>query len=296
MLRTRLALVAAIVLVLTAPLAGAGQDVPRAQFVGRYTWTDERKQFGGFSGIDLDRDGQGMVVISDSAYVMRGRLIRDAKGATVGIKSGGLPWLKNSNGKAPRGNDADAEGLALAPGGGFYVSFELNTRIAYFEKPGAPARLLPRPPDFAGMPFNRSLEALAIDADGALWTLPEEHGENTSFPLWRYRNGVWDQPFSIPGGKGFLPVGADFGPDGRFYLLERKVLLFGFQSRVRRFDLGENRLLGCESILTTAPGAFGDLEGLAVWQDQSGTIRLTMIADDNFRSFLRTEIVDYLIR
>ena len=38
-----------------------------------------------------------------------------------------------------------------------------------------------------------------------------------------------------------------------------------------------------------------NLEGLAVWRDDSGAIRLTMISDDNFNLLQRTELVEYAV-
>jgi hypothetical protein len=49
---------------------------------------------------------------------------------------------------------------------------------------------------------------------------------------------------------------------------------------------------GLETLFTTATGTHDNLEGLDVWSDSDG-LRATMIADDNFRFFQRTEIVDY---
>ena len=46
-------------------------------------------------------------------------------------------------------------------------------------------------------------------------------------------------------------------------------------------------------LLETRGGRHGNLEGLAVWQDSHGALRLTMISDDNFQFFQRTEWVDY---
>ena len=36
-------------------------------------------------------------------------------------------------------------------------------------------------------------------------------------------------------------------------------------------------------------------KGLAVWRAEDGTIRLTMVSDDNFMSLQNTEIVEYAI-
>ena len=91
----------------------------------------------------------------------------------------------------------------------------------------------------------------------------------------------------------FLPVGADVGPDGRFYLLERDFTGVGFRTRIRSFapDFTGERLL-----LEAANATHDNLEGISVWTDPEGDLRLTLISDDNFRFFQRTEIVEYRLR
>jgi hypothetical protein len=42
-------------------------------------------------------------------------------------------------------------------------------------------------------------------------------------------------------------------------------------------------------------GVQDNLEGLSVWRDIAGQIRLTLISDDNFRLLQRTEIVEYVL-
>jgi hypothetical protein len=140
------------------------------------------------------------------------------------------------------------------------------------------------------MQTNASLEALAIDSDGTLYTIPERSGGATQpFPVFRLRNGIWDQPFSIPRRGAFLVTGADIGPDGQLYVLERDFLGIGFRSRVRRFDLtGGNEQI----LLETRLRQHDNLEGISIWQDDQG-VRMTLISDDNYRAFQRTEIVEY---
>jgi hypothetical protein len=48
-------------------------------------------------------------------------------------------------------------------------------------------------------------------------------------------------------------------------------------------------------LLRSAAGTHDNLEGLAVWRDVGGHIRLTMISDDNFRFFQKTEFVEYVV-
>ena len=138
---------------------------------------------------------------------------------------------------------------------------------------------------------------MAIAADGTLYTLPERSGIlSTPFPIFRFKDDVWDQPFSLPRRGFFLAVGADIGPDGRLYLLEREFHgLSGFASRVRRFTIGQTALTDEETVMQSLPGQHDNLEGLSVWRDPQGALRLTMISDDNQIFLQRTEIVEYRV-
>src|SRR5690606_270867 len=159
---------AALAILSAAPQAGAGQDSPRALPVGSYAWTGDLPGFGGFSGIELTEDGTGFVALSDRGYLLRGTGAPRAGARHTGIATGPAWELLTSKGRRLHGLDRDSEGLALAPDGSLYVSFEGNVRIARYTAPGAPAELLPRPPEFGEMQANAALEALAIDAAGTL--------------------------------------------------------------------------------------------------------------------------------
>jgi hypothetical protein len=142
------------------------------------------------------------------------------------------------------------------------------------------------------MQINSSLEALAIGADGALYTIPERSGRaNRPFPVYRFQNGRWDIPFTIPRRDAHLIAGADIGPDGLFYVLERDFTGIGFRTRVRRFALDG---MGEETLIDTGNATHDNLEGISVWDDGIG-LRITMISDDNFRFFQHTEIVEYRV-
>ena len=91
-------------------------------------------------------------------------------------------------------------------------------------------------------------------------------------------------------------MGADFGPDGWFYLLERQFTGYGFRSRVRRFDVAGDTVHHEEKLLESPALRHDNLEGISVWRADDGTIRMTMVSDDNFRPFLqRTEFVEYAV-
>ena len=200
-------------------------------------------------------------------------------------------------GAAPGDLSRDSEGLALAPDGTAYVSFEGDARVERFAALDGPGTVLPVPREFLGMQDNASLEALAVDAQGTLYTLPERSGaQGRPFPVFRYRGGRWDRPFDIPRRGAFLAVGADIGPDGRFYLLERQFLgIGGFASRVRSFRLDGDAIADERVEMESAPGTHDNLEGIAVWRAPDGGLRMTMVADDNFSWLLRSEIVEYRV-
>jgi hypothetical protein len=275
-----------------APLSG-----PSVDYVGTYVWSMDDETFGGFSGIEISDDGSGFTVLSDRSELRWGQIERDADGAIDGLKPSGKAHLFDSGGKwLQPGWKGDSEGLAIDAAGTLWVSFEGLSRVVRYDTPESLAKPLSRPPEFKSMQRNSSFEALAVMADGTLLTLPERSGQLTRpFPVWRWRNGTWDQPFSIQRSGDWLAVGADVGPDGRFYLLERDFKgLLGFRSRVRRFEIGENGLSDEAVLLESYPLQYDNLEGISVWQDAQG-IRLTLISDDNFGLLQRTELVEYRV-
>ena len=148
---------------------------------------------------------------------------------------------------------------------------------------------MPRAPGFRQLRANKALEALAIDAAGRLWTAPETEGG----PIWVYEGGAWRVAAVREGANGFRTVGADFGPDGALWLLERKVAGLAFRSRIRRLTVEGTRVTRDEVVLTTPAGRHGNLEGLSVWQDAAGALRLTAVSDDNFLPGAATRIVEW---
>ena len=260
-----------------------------AVFLSSYTWENPDPNFGGFSAIELAPDGGGFTAISDRGFIARGAIARKDS-AIAGVAISTLRRLLGPT-RAPLADDfSDSEGLAIGPDGRLFVSFEGEDGIRSFAGIDQPGSELVTSPAFAGFQPNASLEALAIGPDGALYTMPERSGLATRpFPVFRYKSGVWDQPFDIPRRGAFLITGADMGPDGRLYILERDFAGIGFRSRVRRFALdGSDEAL----VVETGLRAYDNLEGISVWQDTDG-LRMTLISDDNFRPFQRTEIVEF---
>jgi len=273
----------------------ADRPVKGAEYLGRHVWRSSAPGFGGLSGLEVSADGTSFWAISDRGRLYAGRLLR-TDGRISGLADLRAWPLRDTEGNRMEGPRADAEGLAIAPDGRIFVSFEGFHRVWWYRKAGARAAWLPRPPAFRRLVGNASLEALAIDRDGAILAIPEKwSGTESGIPVFRFRAGAWSLPFTVPRrGSRFRPVGADIGPDGRLYLLERAFSgIFGFATRVRSFRIGPSRLSDERVELETATGTHDNLEGISVWRDAAGALRLLMISDDNQKFFQTTEFVEY---
>lgn len=267
-----------------------------ATYLGSFRWQMDDPAFGGFSAIELDPDGQGFMALTDRGYTVAGRIARDGSGRITAITAAPPAPLRDIDGQPLRRLRSDSEGLAMAPGGGFHVAFEGRHRVSHHAHAEAPATPVPDHPAFAGMQLNSSLEGLAVDRRGHVFTLPERSGAlDRPFPVYRFDGRGWDIPFALSRSGGFLPVGLDIGPDGWLYVLERALTGPGFRTRLRRLDVTGDRIRAEEVLLQTGTATHDNLEGLSVWQDAAGQIRVTMISDDNFRFFQRTELVEYAV-
>lgn len=293
-MRKRIAGALSAALLAAVTLSGSAGDLQLARHLTSLSWHVDDPVFGGFSGLEVSADGQTFTAISDHGRIIDGTFNRDGNLLT-GVSAGPLMPLRDPDGQTLRSNRRDSEGLAIRDDGRRLVTFEGAHRIWAYLSPEA-AAWIPKHADFKALQPNSGLEALAVDHRGWLYTVPERSGSLARpFPVYRYRNGDWDQPFSITRSGGFLPVGADIGPDGKLYVLEREFTGLAFRSRVRRFDLAGAGVKSGDVLVNSGAGLHSNLEGLAVWQDETGAIRLTMISDNNFRFYQRTEFVEYVV-
>ena len=251
-----------------------------------FFWFEDDPDFGGLSGLEVSADGRSLTAIGDRGILVTADITRK-DGQISGVTD---VVIRKLPAPANLSQDYDPEGLTRTADGNLFVSVEGIHRIVRLQ--GDRVVTLPSPGAFEGLQRNSSLEALASDAAGALYTVPERSGRMVwPFPVYRYNGKSWDIPFVIPRRGPYLVVGADIGPDGRFYVLERHFTGLGFQTRVRRFGTdGSDET----TVLETASGTHDNLEGISVWQDDHG-LRMTLIADDNFKFFQRSELVEYPI-
>jgi hypothetical protein len=250
--------------------------------------------FGGWSGIEMAAEGSQMTVINDRGQMVLAAL-RRRDGQITGVAVQSVIQLGAPNGGQLRKRDSDSEGLAIADDGNAYISFEHRHRIMQVDLASGRTFGQIRLPFHDTLGSNSGIEALAMSSDGTLFAIPEQPAEDGGpFPVYAYANGVWLTSAYVPQRGPFVPVGADFDPMGRLWLLERAVTPLGFRSRIRLFVI--DPVTPREyTVLTTVPSRFDNLEGISVWQDDRGQLRVTMVSDDNFLRLLRTQIVEFSV-
>ncbi len=281
-------------LLLLAPPAPAAWSGARLEHDATLVWRDPDPRFGGLSGLAVSPDGGSLLAISDRAAWARADLARTPDGQLTGLRTTGIGPLLAISGAGLTDDEVDAEGLAVDADGRAFVSFEGFDRIRRYDDIAGPASSVPGHPAFDRLQRNSALEALAIDAEGRLYAIPERSGRvDRPFPVWRFDNGSWERWSDLRRDGPYLVVGADIGPDGRLYVLERDFRWVAFSSRIRRFEIGPDGLMNEETLLETALGDFQNMEGISVWRDAGGTLRVTLIADDNFHPLQRTEIAEF---
>ncbi len=267
---------------------------PRLTVESSLVWTDSAKWFGGFSGAEISTDGTILTLITDRGNVARAQLHR-AVGKIKGVE---LRWhqsIRDANEVPLKPQFRDTEGLAISADGQAYVSSETRVHVIKLDLLTGKTVPLPTHPDFALLRKNKGLEALAIHPDGRIFTLSESRGgQSGTTPITVFSDGQWKVTHRLPLSGPFRPVGADFDSAGRLYLLERTLSPLGFRSRIRRIDLNRNPVIA-ETLMTTSPGVFDNLEALTVWTDKSGATRLVLISDDNFLPVQVTQIVELLL-
>lgn len=260
----------------------------QAEYISSYTFSGSG--IGGLSGIDFAENGESFAMISDRGGLYFGNIQREHDQITNIALADRVPLL-DADGDELRNLAADSEGIAMSPHG-IWISFERDARIVEFNRRGQQIRLFSELAQLPIIQHNSGFEALAISPNGDLFFLPESSARPTQpFPLYRLSAGIITQIGAIPRHSPFLVTGADFGPDGRLYVLERYFSGFQLRNRVRSFlPNGDDERIH----LTTAPYTHDNLEGISVW-DGGADIRITMISDDNFNFFQRSEIVEYRI-
>jgi hypothetical protein len=276
-------------------LCGSAVAEPSLEHNGTMRWKIDAPWFGGWSGLEISNGGTRMSVISDRGRLLNAVLERSS-GRLTGVGVINETRLNSASGARLRKKNSDVEGIAIDSDGTAFVSFEHRHRIMEIDLQNGRTTNQIKLPFANALGANAGVEALAIGPDGTLFAVAEQSpAGDAPFPLYAYASGQWRISAYIPQRGPFLPVGADFDPYGRLWLLERATTPLGFRSRIRMFVLDSSSAREY-MLMTSIPARYDNLEGISVWPDPHGQLHVSMISDDNFFRLQRTHIVEYVVQ
>ncbi|WP_333827039.1 esterase-like activity of phytase family protein [Pararhodobacter sp.] len=249
---------------------------PAPQVLSQLFWQASDARLQRFTGIDTD-DGVAVIMVTDEGVLAQGRLERAGDGRITGVQPQQIRYLRDPDGAPLTGPRRNAQAVALGDGGRIFVAFQGYGRVLAYAAPDASATQLAGHPDFARLTVGAGLTGLAVSRSGVLYAIPERAARMTyGTPSYHFWNGEWAGSFRLPADGQFHPVGADIGPDGRLYILERERAAEGRRVQLRRFILQGSRIDAGTVVMRSAFGQFSDLSGVSVWGRGNGPLRALM--------------------
>ena len=257
-----------------------------------FEWRVDNPAFGGISALLMDAGGSVLLAGGDRGTLVQAHVRRDEMGRIAAVEDTRLTPVSLASGLAPTTFKRDLEALARDSNGVLFMAFEGFVRIERLAWPGA--RPEPTHPwdHFASLFGNQAFEALASLPDDRLIAIAETPKASGLADSVIHDGTRWHGGPDIPTGNGFAITGADVGPDGCLYLVERRYrLLSGFIFRVRRLSGGP--CTRSDTVLyTSAPADIGNAEAVATWHDDQGRIVLDLITDNGFLPFTMTRLIE----
>ena len=265
------------------------------RFLQNLGWTVEGPDFGGFSGIVVTDEGRAFWAVSDHGTLWRVAVTRDETGRIVQAVPKWHARFLDNKGRPVEGFTSDAEALAMGEGGGLFVGYESYSRITGLMPPGMTPIPLHAWDRFEGDWGNEGFEGLARLPDGRLLAVIEAADETAGgYRTYIGRKGDWQDGPVLRADGDFGASDATVDDLGRLWLLERRVSWLGkMQVRISTCPAATTGVVDCAPVLTTKPGALGNMEGMSLWRDPKGQLIMTLISDDNFSAFGQTILAEY---
>lgn len=277
------------------------------EFLGGIDVTSRTHRFGGISGIDLSADGGEAVMVADTGFLIRARLVHD-DGRLTGLEGVTveplLPGLEQDK------SEADAEDIALDPADRRRGTLALERRdpalFSFSLGESGPSDIAPI--QIAGadpeiLRSNRGIESIAYfppDAPrfaGQLIAIAEHprDGDDAN-PGWILGSGE----IAIARHGDYDISSARVLPGGDLLLLERILSpARGVAMRLRRIRTADiapgARLDGTVLFEAGMTEQIDNMEGLAVSRGADGRIVLTLVSDNNNSVLERTLILQFAL-
>lgn len=296
------------------PLAVSEQgeaSLKNLQYRGGLILKSDDKRFGGFSSLIINKEGTRLLSTSDRGMWFTAQ-INYKDGWLTGLEKAWLAPILKWNGKPLAFGEQDAEALAFSPANGVFVAFEGWHRIWHYQ--GSLDHgyrnifsTLPHPtsilPNLENAPSNAGIEALTMLSDGRLLAVTENlitaNGHNEGWLFDPDHGKV--EPIEYVTSDGFRPTDFAVLPNGDVLSVERHYSLMtgpsARLSRIARQDIYPGaRLQGKILDVLKKPMEIDNMEGIAIRQDDDGTVLIYLISDDNYSLLQRTLLLMFELR
>lgn len=287
-------------------------------FRGGLVLQSDHKNFGGWSGIVLDRDAKKFLAISDAGAWMSGAITySDGKPSGLeGVRIG--PLLGQDGSVLTRNRYRDAEGLTLESGslddGTVLVSFERKARIVRFKIGpkglGRPDGSLELPKSYRSMHRNQGFEAIGVMKGGPLKGRSIAFAERLYDAARDHTGWVWTadgvKTIHIKNIGDFDITDIASDERGALYVLERRFRWTeGVKMRLRRIaaeaivgELTSGQTVEGETLIEADMSSqIDNMEGLALARTDAGELLITIISDDNMnRTLQRNLLLQFVLK
>ncbi|MBL0936686.1 MAG: esterase-like activity of phytase family protein [Rhizobiaceae bacterium] len=276
-------------------VAGAEGDYGRLTFIGGFSMTGDRREFGQLSGFRFVTPGGDFLGVADHGFWFTGTVQRDEDGVPVGLGDFSMQQMVDEAGRPIDDKErVDAEGISIHDGVAT-VSFERRARVSEYaidaNGMSGPIRdldfLIPR----AELRYNAGLETVARSpADGPLAGARiviaeksiDRQGNIFAAVLEGPRKGV----FKVRRTDEFDVTDGVFLPDGDLLLLERRFSYArGVAMRLRVIavnDIRPDALVDGEILLDANMAYHVDnMEALDLFRHPDGRLIVALMSDDN---------------
>lgn len=273
----------------------------RLSLLGGWKLASRSGQFGGWSALHVERDGDGhrVTAVGDYGSLLRFRLSRF--GRATGARIDPLPV---GCGAQDDKLERDSESLTMAVDG-WWVGYEADNRLCEVTPDFARARALKRPPEMANWREKSGAEAIVRLADGRLLVFAERPPEGVALrPLLIFSGDPADPATRVTARSyvpppGYSPTDAAQLPDGRILVLNRRFgiadLFTAILVVIDPAALETGRPVRGTPIAQLAPPTLHDnFEGLAVTVEAGRPI-VWMLSDDNFMSWQGTYLLKFAL-
>ena len=287
-----------LIFFVTIPTLKADVKKWQLEQVGFLNIDRNEKDYGGFSGLVISNEGTEALVVTDKSFFFVLELRRDENDNLIGYSVIRKGRILSSKGEHLNGRNTDSESIVIDKNNNYYISFESNHRIMMHAKVEGKGVFVPKHPMFRKLSVNKGIEALAIDADNRLIAIPEKPPSGISdIPIFRLQNDKWEIIKYVKINDNFLVTDAEILPEGLLLILERKFSWTqGFKTRFRLISLDKFDNKEPITVFTSTANQFDNLEGVTLWRDKNGEMRILTVSDDNFHPLQQSEIREFFLK